>query len=68
MRRFPMSDIWHDVCTTCHPEMDRAICGLEIDFNPDEGTIDIPDGQDCVVCTGMICVTCPPDEIVGTIG
>ena len=65
------SDIWHDVCTTCHPDMDLAICGTKVEYSPDESTIDIEEGQNCVVCIAMLCPTCPEEEqkeIVGRIG
>lgn len=61
------NEIWHAVCTDCHPQMDIAICGTEINFNPDTSTvIDLEDGQDCVVCDSMLCPTCPEIQIKGT--
>jgi hypothetical protein len=61
------NDIWHDVCTECHPNLDMAICGTVITHDPDsDEKLDISDGQDCVVCMGMMCVTCPPG-IIGKI-
>jgi len=67
----PVNDIWHDVCTTCHPDMDLAICGTQVDYDPDKSTNGIAIGQDCVVCIAMLCPTCPEEEqkqIIGRIG
>jgi hypothetical protein len=61
------SDIWHDVCTSCHPDYDMAICGTPMNYDPDEQSkANVEDGQDCVVCMGMMCQTCPPG-IIGII-
>lgn len=65
-------EIWHDVCITCRPDKDIAICGTKIEEDHQEsedGVIDEIDGQNCVVCMSMECPTCPEDaddnEIVG---
>ena len=48
--------------------MDIAICGTRVDYDPDKSTIEISEGQDCVVCVAMLCPTCPEEkqnEIIG---
>lgn len=58
------NQIWHSVCTTCHPDMDEAICGTKINYDETVQTsLSIDEGQDCVVCENLLCQTCPPAVI-----
>lgn len=61
-------EIWHDVCISCRPEKDLAICGTKIEPDhkeaSEEDLDEEVDGQNCVVCMSMECPECyePPEE------